>query len=104
MGLFFALQWLRDLKLDHIDFALDSEIFTKAFQHHQPDITEFGQVMADARRLFTSYFLNSRVEFNRRQANEVAHSLVWTALFSASPTIYIDVPHCIEQYITNEML
>jgi hypothetical protein len=48
MGFFFALQWLRDLNLDHIDFALDSEIVTKAFHHHRPDITEFAQVMADA--------------------------------------------------------
>jgi ribonuclease HI len=104
MGLFVALQWLRDLHLDHIDFALDSETITKAFHHHQPDISEFGQVMADARRLFSSSFTNSRVEFNRRQANEVAHMLAWVAPFSASPTIYIDVLHCIEQFIANDML
>jgi hypothetical protein len=104
MGLFFALQWLRDLNLDHIDFALDSEIVTKAFHHSRPDIREFGQVMADAIRLFTSSFTNSRVEFNSRQANEVAHVLARVAPFSNSLTIYIDVPHYIEQFITNEML
>jgi hypothetical protein len=92
MGLFVALQWLRDLHLDHIDFALDSETITKAFHHHQPDISEFGQVMADARRLFSSSFTNSRVEFNRRQVNEVAHVLARVAPFSSSFTIYIDVP------------
>jgi hypothetical protein len=104
MGLFVALQWLRDLNLDHIDFALDSEIVTKAFHHHRLDITEFGQVMADARRLFSSSFTNSRVEFNKRQTNEVAHVLARVAPFSVNPTIYIDVPHCIKQSITNEML
>jgi hypothetical protein len=60
--------------------------------------------MTDARRLFISSLINSRVEFNRRQVNEVAHVLARVALFSASPTIYIDVPHCIEQSIANEML
>ncbi|KAK2435263.1 hypothetical protein QL285_020337 [Trifolium repens] len=75
MGLFIALQWLRDLNFDYIDFTLDSEIVTKAFHHSRPDITEFGHVMADARRLYTSSFTNSRVEFNMRQANEIAHVL-----------------------------
>ncbi|KAK2355667.1 hypothetical protein QL285_093058 [Trifolium repens] len=104
MGLFFAVQWLRDLRLDHVDFALDSQIGTDAFHRQRPDITEFGQLMSVTRGLFTSSFRNSRVEFNRRQANEVAHVLARVAPFSASPTIYIDVPHCIEHYIANDML
>jgi hypothetical protein len=41
---------------------------------------------------------------SRRQANEVAHALARVAPFSASPTIYIDVFHCIERIIINEML
>jgi hypothetical protein len=87
MGLFFAIQWLRGMNLDHIDFASDSKIVTEAFHHQRPDITEFGQLMTAIRRLFASSFTNSRV-----------------APFNASPTIYIDVPHCIEHYIVNEML
>jgi hypothetical protein len=75
MWLFFAIQWLRDLRMDHIDFALDSNIVTEAFHHQRPDVIEFGQLMSAARRLFTTSFTNSRVEFNRRQANEVAHVL-----------------------------
>jgi ribonuclease HI len=104
MGLFYALQWLRDLGLDHVVVALDSKIVTDAFHHQRPDVTEFGHVMSAARSLFTSSFPNSRVEFNRRQANEVAHALARVALFSASPTIFTDVPHCIEHIIINEML
>jgi ribonuclease HI len=104
MGLFYALQWLRDLGLDNADFASDSKIVTDAFHHQQLDVTEFGHVMSAARSLFTSSFTNSRVEFNRRQANEVAHASARVALFSASPTIYTDVPHCIEHVIINEML
>jgi ribonuclease HI len=104
MGLLFAIQWLRDLAIDHVDIALDSKIVTDAFHKQRPDVTEFGHVMSTARSLFSASFTNSRVEFNRRQANEVAHVLARVAHFSASPTIYIDVPHCIEQIIINEML
>ncbi|KAK2398440.1 putative mitochondrial protein [Trifolium repens] len=104
MGLLFAIQWLRDLAIDHVDIALDSKIVTDAFHKQWPDVTEFGHVMSTARSLFSASFTNSRVEFNRRQANEVAHVLARVAHFSASPTIYIDVPHCIEQIIINEML
>jgi hypothetical protein len=69
IGLFSAMQWLRDMSLDHIDFALDSKTVTDAFHHHRPDTIEFGQLMSASRRLFTSSFTNSRVEFKRRQAN-----------------------------------
>jgi hypothetical protein len=60
--------------------------------------------MTTTRRLFTSSYTNSRVEFNRRQANEVAHALARVVPYSASPTIYIDVPPCIERFIVNDML
>jgi hypothetical protein len=103
LGLLHAFQWLRDSGLDHVDFASDSKIVTDAFHHQRPDVTEFGQVMSTARSLFTSSLTNSLVEFNRRQTNEVAHVLARVAPFSASPTIYIDVPHCIERIIINEM-
>jgi ribonuclease HI len=104
LGLLYALQWLRDLRKDNIDFVSDSKIVTEAFHLQRPDVTKFGQVMSVIRSLFTSSFTNSRVEFSRRQANEVAHALARVAPFSASPTIYIDVPHCIERIIINEML
>jgi hypothetical protein len=104
LGLLYVFQWLRDLGLDYIDFASDSKMVIDTFHHQRPDVTEFGQVMSTTRSFFTSSFTNSRVEFNRRQANEVAHALARVAPFSASPTIYIDVPHCIEHIIINEML
>jgi ribonuclease HI len=39
MGLFYAIQWLRDLNIDHVNFALDSQTVTEAFHRPRPDIT-----------------------------------------------------------------
>src|SRR4030067_946497 len=104
LGLFHAIEWLSDMKFDNVDFALDSQLTTTAFNHHREDVTEFGQVISACKRLFTSSFTNSQVEFNKRQANMVAHTLARVATLSASSTIHIDVPPCIEQLIINEML
>jgi hypothetical protein len=84
LGLFYALQWLRDLRKDNIDFVLDFKIATEAFHRQRSDVTELGQVMSVTRSIFTLSFTNSLVEFNMRQTNEV--------------------PHYIERFITNEML
>lgn len=54
--------------------------------------------------MFSYHFVNSRVEFNWRQANMVAHALVSEAILSARPTIYLEVPHYITSLIINEML
>jgi len=47
---------------------------------------------------------NARVEFVRRQANGVAHSLAREAMLLASLVTYYDIPNCIETLIINEML
>jgi ribonuclease HI len=104
LGLFHALQWLSDMQFDNVDFVLDSKITTDAFNHRWIDVTEFGQVISACQSLFNTNFSNSKVEFNRRQANEVAHTLAGVATLSASPNIYYRVPRCINSLIINEML
>jgi len=52
--------------------------------------------------LFGCNFQNSHVEFNRRQANEVAHELVKVDPSHASSHIYDDTPSCIRDLIANE--
>jgi hypothetical protein len=54
--------------------------------------------------LFSQFYNNSRVEFVRRQSNEVAHSLSKAAIYLASPQILVDIPHCVEHFLINEML
>jgi len=104
LGLFHALQWLSDMQFDDVDVVLDSKITIDAFHHRQVDVTEFGQVILACQSLFNTHFSNSKVEFNRRQANEVAHTLAGVAVLTASPTIYYRVPRCINSLIINEML
>ena len=104
LGLFHALQWLSDMQFDNLDFTLDSKITTDAFNHRQIDVTEFGQVISACQSLFNTHFSNSKVEFNRSQANEVAHILAGAVTLSAIPNIYYHVSRCINSLIINEML
>jgi hypothetical protein len=68
------------------------------------DMSELGDVIRDCQRLHNSFFTNSRVEFIRRQANEVAHALARVATSLASFHIFIEIPTCIHHIIINEML
>lgn len=104
MDLYYALEWLSDMRFDNFDFALDSKTTVDAFNKSRPDVSEFGIIISACRSLFDLHFTNSKVEFNRRQANEVAHTLAGVATLLASPTTYSYVPRCIEHLIINEML
>jgi ribonuclease HI len=99
-----ALEWLSDMSFDSVDFCSDSKTITDAFNQNRVDVTETGHILSDCRRLFTSHFTNSKVEFSRRQANEAAHILAGAATLLASPIIYYHIPRCIENVIINEML
>lgn len=104
LGLLHALQWLADMQFDNVDFVADSKVIADAFNSHRLDVTEFGHVILACRHLFSSSFTNSRVAFNRRQANVSAHILVGEATLAASPIVYFEVPDCINYVISNEML
>jgi len=51
--------------------------------------------------MWTSHFTNSKVDFNKRQSNEEAHTLVGVATLLASLTNCI-IPRCIKQLIIYE--
>jgi ribonuclease HI len=104
LGLFHAINWVRELQLERVDFALDSKIVVDYFNKGGNDMTEFGDVLKECKSRFNLYFQNSSVEFNRRQANAVAHALARVALSLASSNIFVDVPTCIQYLVMNEML
>ena len=72
--LFYVMQWLQDMHFDNVDFMLDSKITTDAFHTRQIEVTNFSHVIIACKHLFST-FTNFRIEFNRREANVVAHAL-----------------------------
>jgi ribonuclease HI len=104
LALYHALEWLSDMAFDSVDFCSDSKSIIDAFNQSRMDVTETGHILSACRHLFQAHFTNSKVEFNRRQANEVAHTLAGVATLSASPKVYYHIPRCIEHIIINEML
>ena len=103
LGLLYAMQWMQDMHFDNVDFVLDSKITMDAFHTRRIDVTEFSHVITTCRHLFST-FTNSMVEFNQRQPNVVAHALARETTLSASPTIYFEIPYCIETPLINNML
>jgi len=104
LGLYHALEWLSDMQLDDIEFEVDSRTTQLAFYARKDDVSEFSNVITACRGIFSTKFTNSRVEFIRRQSNEVVHVLVGEAALVASPTIYYHAPLCIDNLIFNEKL
>jgi nitroreductase len=95
---------VHELNLGPDDFELDSKVVVDNFHSNKIDDTELGDIISHCRRLFSSCYNNSSVEFIRRQANEVAHRLAKTASYIASPQIIVDIPYCIEHLLINDML
>lgn len=75
LGLHLALQWVSDMQLDNIDFEVDSKTTKDGIYSGREDIYDLGNIITACRTLLLSKFVNSRVEFVRRQANVVAHTL-----------------------------
>ena len=103
LGLSHVRYWVRDLQLMNVDFELDAKKVLDYFNGGHNDIFEFGAIIEDCRRCCQAHFPNSKVEFNRRQANEVPHTLARDATFLASPHVNV-VPSCISTLISNEKL
>ena len=92
--------WLRFILITWILLLI-----LRVVNHFKSDIadhSEFNCIISACRQLFIDSFQNSYVEFNRRQANGVAHELAQVAPSHASSHVYDDVPSCIRFLIDNE--
>jgi hypothetical protein len=69
-----SINWVHELQLQRVDFAPDSKTLVDYFHKGGTNISEFGNVLNECIRSLKSYFKNSCVTFNRRQANEVVHA------------------------------
>lgn len=103
IGLLYAIRWAKELNLNNITFELDSKRVVDSFHSTRNDVSDLGAIIRECRTTFSSFFTNSRVEFIRRQANEVAHRLARAATFYASIHYFTVLPDCIQDVLINEM-
>jgi ribonuclease HI len=104
IGLLYALNWMHALRLGPVDFELDSKRVVDGFFSSRLGHTEFGDFVKHCKSCFSNFYNDLSVEFIRRQANEVAHSLAEVALFSVGSQVLVDIPYCIEHVFLNKML
>jgi len=103
VGLHTTLDWISNQQFDNVDFVLDCKKVVDCVNSSLDDNSEFGCIITAYKQLLEYRFQNSHVEFNRRQANRVAHELAQAALSNPSPHIIDDVPTCIWHILPNEM-
>jgi hypothetical protein len=53
------------------------------------DYSEFGVILDHCKLIFFNYYINSTLEFMRRQENEAVHNLAKTATLSTSFEILV---------------
>jgi ribonuclease HI len=104
LGLNHAIRWIHELQLTNVDFEVDSKRVADYFNKGRGDDTEFGSIMDNSIHFCNTYLPNSHVEFIRRQANEVAHTLAKAATSNTSFQVFDDIPTCITDLIFNEMI
>lgn len=104
LGLLLALEWVHHLHLGPIDFEHDAKKVVDSFSFAHQDVTEFGMIIHNCKTIFEQYYVNSSVEFVRRQANEVAHRLPKTTTSSTSIQILVETLDCIKRILSNEMI
>jgi len=75
VGLHIALNWISNQQFDNVDFVLDCKRVVDCVNSILDDSTKIGCIIIACKQLLENIFQNSHVEFNRRQANMVAHEL-----------------------------
>ena len=104
VGLYTTLDWISNQQFDDVDFVVDCKKVVDCVNSSLDDSSEFGCIINGCKQLLEDRFQNSHVEFNRRQANRIAHELAQEALSNPSPHIIDDVPTYIWHILANETL
>jgi hypothetical protein len=100
LGLLHAINWVNDLRLENVDFELDSKNVVTKFHCSIEDMSELGGVIRYCQKFHCS--IEDMSEFILRQA-EAAHVLARVATSFTSFYIFIEISTCIH-HIINEML
>jgi len=103
LGILHALRWVKEQRFNNVIFELDPKRVMDSFHSTRNDVSNLGAIIREFRNTFSSFFTNLRVEFIRRQANEVAHKLARTATSYASIHYFTELPDCIHDVLMNEV-
>jgi len=95
MGLLHVIHWVHELQLSNFNFELGIKKVVDNHNKSKNDVAEFGTTIDEYKWCCQVYFENSQVEFNRRLANEVVHTLTQEASSLTSLQIFISSPPCI---------
>jgi len=96
LSLLYAIRWAKEQNFNKVIFELDSKRVVDSFHSTRNDVFDLGAIIRECRNTFSSFFTNSRVEFIRRQANEVAHRLARAVIFYASIHYFTVLRDCIQ--------
>jgi ribonuclease HI len=93
----YAIRWAKEHNFNNVVFELDSKRVVNSFHNTRNDVSDLGAIIRECR------VTNSRIEFIRTQANEVARRLARAATFYASIHYFTVLPDCIQDVLINEV-
>ncbi|KVH96058.1 Ribonuclease H-like domain-containing protein [Cynara cardunculus var. scolymus] len=82
--LFKALMWIRDMGQENLVFETDSQTVVSTLTHKEEDCMEFWDII-HACKMVLNATLSFKVNFIRRNRNEVAHKLARRSQFFVEP-------------------
>jgi ribonuclease HI len=103
IALFEAIKAKEQQRFTHIIFESDSKNVVDAIKSLRFGYSEFSTIICNIRNAL-SLNQNFLVEFVRRQANMVAHSLAKAAIFWTSRQVFDVLPLCITPLLNKEMI
>jgi len=59
LGLLLAIRWLKDFPINNVIFELDSKKVVDGYHNNGKDEYDFGVIVIECRRSFSSFFTNS---------------------------------------------
>lgn len=102
LGLLQALRWASEMGIGACIFEIDCKTVVDNIHSSKKDYPEFGVLISGCKSILATRS-NFKIDFIRRQANVVAHSLAMVATSLAGPQVFEFIPYCITDIIDNEM-
>jgi ribonuclease HI len=103
LALIEALRAMRYRNMQQVIFESDSKNVVDAIRHYRGGCSEFSFLVGHINNLLASSS-NFMVEFIKRQANMVAHTLARAAISYARRCTFETLPRCITPLLLNEMI